>query len=140
MPISIQLSEGLLTPEGEREVFSRMAAALLNVHGLGDNPFMIAAVIGHVHVYPDASCYAGGKSQSLAVIELKVPPVTFPTQDIKDAFVELATDIIDQLKSGVHPKARTFVNVTYATEGAWGIGGKAYTNAALGEAIATAAA
>ncbi len=140
MPISIQVTQGLLTPKGEREVFARVADALLRVHGLAGNSFMTPAVIGHLDVYPEATSYVGGVPQSLAVVEVKVPSVTFPNQDVRDAFVEEATDIIDSLKAGSHPRERTFVNVVYAVEGTWGIGGKAYTNEALGQAIAQAAA
>jgi phenylpyruvate tautomerase PptA (4-oxalocrotonate tautomerase family) len=140
MPISIQLSQGLLTPAGEREVFSRVAEALLHVHGLSGNAFMTPAVIGHVDIYPEEQSYAGGKAQSLAVIEVKVPSVTFPDQSVKGHFIKAATDIIDELKAGKHPRERTFVNVTYAVDGAWGIAGKAYTNADLGQAIGAAAA
>jgi hypothetical protein len=139
MPISVQVTKGLLTPQGEREVHPRMADALLKVHGLSGNAFMEPIVIGHVDVYPEEVSYAGGKSQSLAIVELKVPPSTFPNQEIRDAFVKEATDIIDSLKAGSHPRARTFVNVVYAVEGTWGIGGKAYTSEALGSAIAGAA-
>jgi phenylpyruvate tautomerase PptA (4-oxalocrotonate tautomerase family) len=138
MPILIQLSEGLLTPEGERAVFPRIARALLDVHGLADNAFMTPNVIGHVVVSPAGASYAGGKAQSLAVVEVKVPSVTFPTAEVKEAFVRKVTDIIDDLRAGDHPRARTFVNVTYAVDGTWGIGGKAYTNADLGQAIAEA--
>src|SRR3954469_25344311 len=73
MPIAIQLSPGLLTPEGQRTVFSRIAAILLDVHGLTGNQFMTPNVIGHVTVLPEGSSYAEGKPQSLAVIEVKVP-------------------------------------------------------------------
>lgn len=135
MPFLIQVTKNLLTPQGEREIFPRMAAALLKVHGLTGNAFMTPIVIGHVEVYAEERSFVDGKPQSLAVIELKVPPITFPTQDVKDAFVREATDIIHELRAGSHPKERTFVNVVYAVEGTWGIGGKAYTNAALGEAI-----
>ena len=46
------------------------------------------------------------------------------------------TDVIDELKVGEHPRNRTFVAVFHAVDGAWGIGGNAYTNAELGAAIA----
>ena len=135
MPFSIQVTKNLLTPQGEREVFPRMAAALLKVHGLTGNAFMTPVVIGHVEVYAEERSFVDGKPQSLAIIELKVPSITFPTQDVKDAFVREATDIIHEFRAGSHPKERTFVNVVYAVEGTWGIGGKAYTSAALGESI-----
>ena len=135
MPISIQLSPGLLTREGERAVFGRVADALLEAHGLADNSFMRDNVLGHVEIFAEGASFVAGKAQSLAVIEVKVPSVTFATSDVRQRFVERVTDIIDELKVGPHPRTRTFVNVTYAVDGAWGIGGKAYTNADLGAAI-----
>ena len=138
MPLLIQVSKGLLTPEGEREVYPRMAAALLKVHGLTGNTFMTPIVIGHIHVYPEEHSYVDGKSQSLAVIEVKAPALTFPTQDVSDAFVKEATNIVHEYRAGSHPRERTFVNVVYAVDGTWGIGGKAFTNEALGAAIQAA--
>lgn len=135
MPITIQLSPRLLTEEGERAVFARIADALLEAHGLGGNAFMKENVLGHVEVFPEGASYVGSKAQSLAVIEVKVPSVTFATSEIRQRFVQRVTDIIDELKQGAHPRSRTFVNVTYAVEGTWGIAGKAYTNADLGAAI-----
>ena len=139
MPILVQLSQGLLTAQGERDIFKRVSDTLLQVHGLTGNAFMTQAAIGHVQVSPTGSSYAGGKAQSLPVIEVKVPATTFPAQEVKDAFVKSVTDIVDDLKAGAHPRERTFVNVTYAVDGSWGIGGKAYTNEAPGAAIAAAA-
>ena len=138
MPISVQITEGLLTSAGEREVFARVAAALLEVHGLTGNAFMTPNVIGHVVVTPEASSYVGGKPGSLAIIEVKVPSVTFPNHEVQQAFVARVTDIIDELKAGSHPRSRTFINVTYAVDGTWGIAGKAYTNHDLGAAISGA--
>lgn len=140
MPISIQLSKDLLTPQGEREVFPLVAHALLRTHGLDGNTFMTPNVIGHVVVNPESTSYAGGRPQSLAVVEVKVPATTFPDARVKQAFVSEVTDIIDRFKAGSHPRERTFVNVTYTLDGAWGIGGKAYTNDELGAAIEGAAA
>lgn len=136
MPITIQLTPGLLTPHGERAVFPRVAHALLDVHGLAGNAFMAANVIGHVEMLPEGAAYADGKPQSLAVVEVKVPSITFPNREVRQAFVGRVTDIIDELKAGSHPRNRTFVNVTHALDGAWGIAGKAYTNADLAAAIA----
>jgi len=139
MPLLIQLSKNLLTAKGEGEVFSRIASAMLEVHGLTGNAFMTPNVIGHVVVSPDGTSYAGDKAQSLAVVEVTAPGMTFPNQKVQQDFVARVTDIIDELKAGDHPRSRTFVNVTHAQDGSWGIAGKAYTNAELGQAIASAA-
>lgn len=135
MPIAIQLTSGLLTHDGERTVLSRLAGVLLDVHGLKGNQFMTQNIIGHVTTLPESSAYVDGKAQSLAVIEVKVPAITFGTREVQQAFVERVTDVIDELKAGSHPRSRTYVNVTYAVDGAWGINGKAYTNADLGAAV-----
>ena len=139
MPISINVTQGLLTPQGEHEVLPLVAEALLRVHGLSANRFMAPNVVGHLIVSPESASYAGGKPQSLAVVEVKVPAATFPNAEVKQAFVSAVTDIIDRLNTGAHPRERTYVNVTYAVDGTWGIGGKAYSNAELGAAIQRAA-
>lgn len=138
MPISVQVTRGLLTPAGERQILPQVAAALLAVHGLEQNAFMQAAVIGHLVVSEETAAYVSGGPKSLAVIEVKVPSVTFRDRASQQRFVAAVTDAIDQYKAGDHPKSRTFVNVTYAVDGAWGIAGKAYTNEELGAAIAAA--
>jgi phenylpyruvate tautomerase PptA (4-oxalocrotonate tautomerase family) len=136
MPISVQVTQGLLTNEGQRVVVARIADVLLEVHGLKGNGFMSRNVIGHVTVVSEGAAYVDGKAQSLAVVEVKVPSVTFPNREVQRAFVERVTDVIDELRAAEHPRERTFVNVTYAVDGAWGIAGTADTNAELGAAIA----
>jgi phenylpyruvate tautomerase PptA (4-oxalocrotonate tautomerase family) len=135
MPISVQVTKGLLTPTGEREVFPLVADALLKVHGLSGNRFMTPNVIGHVVVSTESESYVGGKPQSLAIVEVKVPGITFPNAEVKQGFVTAVTDIVDRLKAGSHPRERTFVNVSHAVDGTWGIGGKAYSNAELAAEI-----
>lgn len=139
MPIQIQVTQGLLSPEGERQVFPQVAEALLKVHGLSGNSFMAPNVVGHLSVMPESTSFVGGRPQSLAVIEVKVPAITFPDAEVKQAFVEEVTDIINRLRAGTHPRERTYVNITYAVDGTWGIGGKAYSNNELGVAIQQAA-
>lgn len=140
MPISVQVSQGLLTAKGEKEVFSHITDALLKAHGLTGNSFLTPNVIGHLAITPESHSYAGGKPQSLAVIEVKVPSVAFPDAEVKHSFIEEVTQIIDRFKAVNHPRERTFVNVTYTVDGVWGIGGKAFTDADFGSAIQRAAA
>jgi phenylpyruvate tautomerase PptA (4-oxalocrotonate tautomerase family) len=138
MPISVKVSRGLLTPAGEREVLPRLTHALLEAHGLGDNAFMSAHVVGRLEVGDPSSSYVAGAPKSLAIIEVKVPSATFRDRSTQQRFIAQATDLIDSLKAGDHPRTRTYVNVTYAVDGAWGIAGQAYSNEELGAAIAAA--
>jgi len=136
MPISVQITRGLLTPDGERQIVPRIAEALLAGHGLADNAFMKQNVFGHLLISEPDGAFVGGLAQSLAVVEVKVPSVTFTERATREKFVQTVTDLIHELRAGSHPKQRTFVNITYAVDGAWGIGGKAYSNDDLGAAIA----
>ena len=135
MPISVQVTRGLLTPSGERQIVPRVAAALLEAHGLGGNAFMKENVVGHLVVFEEGTSFVGGKPQSLAIVEVKVPSVTFRDRAVQESFIHAVTRIVDELKAGEHPTSRTYVNVTHAVDGTWGIAGKAYTNDDLGAAI-----
>lgn len=140
MPISVKVSRDLLTSAGEREVLPRLTRALLEAHGLSGNAFMADNVVGRLEVGELGSSYVGGKAQSVAIVEVKVPSATFRDRATQQRFVAEATDVIDALKAGDHPKTRTYVNVMYAVDGAWGIAGKAYSNEELGAAIAASVA
>ena len=61
-----------------------------------------------------------------------------PTQELKDAWISEGTEIIAQATQGRIRREHIFANVNYAVEGAWGIGGKAFSNEALGSAVAAA--
>jgi phenylpyruvate tautomerase PptA (4-oxalocrotonate tautomerase family) len=74
------------------------------------------------------------------VVELKVPSFALPSAAQKAGFVKEATDIVFNAAEGHHPRERIFVNMVYAVDGLWGIGGKAYTNAELGDAVNRASA
>ena len=136
MPITIQVTRGLLTPDGERTILRRVAHVLLDVHGLSNNSFMQHNVVGHLVISEPGGVFVGGQSASLAVIEIKVPSVTFRDRATQQRFIAAVTDIVDELAAGKHPRERTFVSVTYAVDGAWGIAGTAYSNDELGAAIA----
>jgi phenylpyruvate tautomerase PptA (4-oxalocrotonate tautomerase family) len=88
---------------------------------------------------PEGRIFTGGRAENAIFVELKVPSVTFTTQEQRQGFVDDVNAILDELTHGTYPKDRTFVNITYAVDGSWGVAGKAWTNAELGEAIAHAA-
>ena len=138
MPIQIIVPEGALTPSGEAEAFGKLTELLLRLHGLTGNRFMTPNVIGEVTVVPKSRTYSGGKPADIAVFELKVPSFVLPTQELKDAWISEGTDIIERAAGGRIKREHIFANVSYAVDGGWGIGGEAYSNAALGSAVAAA--
>ena len=101
---------------------------------------MTPNVIGEVTVVPKAAPRSSGKPTDIVVVELKVPSFVRPRQEMKDAWIAEGTAIIEQAAAGRIKREHIFSSVTYAVEGAWGIGGTAYSNAALGSAVAAEAA
>jgi len=140
MPIQIIVPEGVLTADAEAEAFRKLTDLLLRLHGLSGNKFMTPNVIGEVTVVPKGRTFSGGKPTDIAVFELKVPSFVLPTQELKDAWIGEGTDIIEQATKGRIKREHIYASVSYAVEGAWGIGGTAYSNAALGSAVTGAAA
>jgi hypothetical protein len=138
MPIQIIVAEGVLTPASEAEAFRKLTELLLRLHGLAGNRFMTPNVIGEVTVVPKGRTFSGGKPADIAVFELKVPSFVLPTQELKDAWIAEGTDIIEEAAAGRVKREHIYANVSHAVEGAWGIGGKAFSNAALGSAVAAA--
>jgi hypothetical protein len=140
MPIQIIVPEGVLTSDAEAEAFQKLTDLLLRLHGLSGNAFMTPNIIGEVTVVPKGRTFSGGKPTDIAVFELKVPSFVLPTQALKDAWIAEGTDILEQAARGRLKRGHIFASVSYAVEGAWGIGGIAYSNADLGAAVAAQAA
>jgi hypothetical protein len=77
------------------------------------------------------------------MVELKLPNVALSDLETRAAFIRAATEIVDGLTVEGHAPEDTWVNILHAQDGAWGIGGRAYTGEALlaeAEAAATAVA
>lgn len=140
MPIQIIVAEGVLTAVAQADAFRKLTDLLLRLHGLSGNAFMTPNVIGEVTVVPKGRTFSGGQPTDIAVFELKVPSFVLPTQELKDAWIAQGTDIIEQAAGGRLKREHIFSSVSYAVEGAWGIGGIAYSNADLGAAVAAQAA
>jgi len=139
MPITLTVPEGLLSANAEAEVFADLTDALLTVGGLHGNAFMTPNVVGSINVLPQRHLFAGGEAGPAAFIELKLPAIALATAEARQAFIAKATDVVERAAGGRLPRERIWTNVVYAQDGAWGIGGKAYTNDDLIGAVQRAA-
>ncbi len=97
---------------------------------------MTPAVVGSLNIVPEGRIFTGGNVARAVFVELKVPSITFTSQEQRQGYLDDVNAILDELTRGTYPKDKTFLNITYAVDGSWGIGATAYTNAALGAAIA----
>ncbi|MBC7956074.1 MAG: 4-oxalocrotonate tautomerase [Cytophagales bacterium] len=135
MPLTLTLTEGVLPKGTEKATFARLSDAMLKWHGLTGNKVMTPNVIGSINVVSAEHTFSGSKEARIAFIEWKVPSFAFTTREIQNGYVEEATNIVHDASGGKLPKEFIWVNVVHAVDGAWGINGKAMTNAQLGEAV-----
>lgn len=140
MPITLTVSEGLLSSEAQAQAFAGLTDAVLDVAGLAGNEFMTANVIGSINVLPAGHVLAAGRPIAAAFIELKLPEIALATAEAKRAFIARATDVVERAAEGRIKREHIWSNIVYAPEGAWGIAGESYSNADLVSAIASAAA
>ena len=135
MPITVTVTQAVFTPTNEKKIVPELAALMMRLHGLTDNKFITPVVIGSLNVISPDLIFSGGIPATALFIEWKLPAFTFSTQEIRNSYVQEATDIAIELSEGKLTKKNVFVNVVHAVDGIWGVNGKAYTNAELGEAV-----
>lgn len=136
MPLTLTLTEGVL-PKGQGKIaFARLSEAMLKWHGLTGNKVMTPNVIGSIHVLAKDQTFTGMRETPVAFIEWKVPSFAFTNREIQLGYFEEATSIIHATSGGNLPKDNIYINVIHAVDGAWNLGGKARTNAELGELVA----
>ncbi|WP_321886243.1 tautomerase family protein [Paraburkholderia bannensis] len=139
MPITLTVSEGVLSADAEVQTFAALTQALLSVAQLEGNAFMTPNVIGTLNVIPASRVFSAGKPAAAAFVELTLPQIALATPEAKQAFTEKATTILEQAAGGRLARDRIWTNIVYAADGSWGIAGRAHSNADLVEAIQEAA-
>lgn len=140
MPITVTAPQGVLTDQGECDILPQLTLALIEVSGLTGNEFFADIVGGTVHVLAPQHIYAGGVNRLVVMVELKLPNIGLPTLESRAAFIAAATAVVDTLTVEGHRPEDTWVNILNAPDGAWGLGGRAWTGDDLIAAVATSAA
>ena len=135
MPITVSAPRGVLTVAGEKAILPKITDAILEINGAVGNPFFTSMVGGHVEILDPAAVFVGGVTCSLVVVKFDVPNLAFNTPELRAAFIEAATRIVEECTVAGHKPENTWVTIWNAPDGAWGMGGVAYTNEALVAAI-----
>ncbi len=138
MPITVTAPRGVLTDSGERYILPLLTTALVEASGLAGNAYFTSLVGGTVHILEPEHVYGGGVNRPLVMVELKLPNIGLPTLEARAAFIAAATQIVGQLTVAGHDPNDTWVNILNAPDGAWGIGGRAYSGDDLIAAVAAA--
>lgn len=136
MPLTLTLTEGVLPRGSEKATFQRLCEAMLKWHGLSGNRAMTPNVVGSIQIVPKDGTFAGLVPTSVVFIEWKVPSFAFTDRDAQRGYIEEATDIVHEASGRQHPKAQIWCSVVHAVDGAWGVAGRALTNAELAAGVA----
>ena len=131
MPLTLTITEGVLSKGQESIAFTRLSDAMIKWHGLAGNTAIESNIVGSINLLPKEHTFAGSKESSVVFIEWKVPSFAFNSREIQLGYIKEATDIIHSMSGEKQPRERIWVNVVHAVDGAWGIGGIALTNAQL---------
>ncbi|MEO8154376.1 MAG: 4-oxalocrotonate tautomerase [Rhizobacter sp.] len=109
---------------------------MLRWHGLLGNEAMTPNVVGSINVVAEEHTFSGHKAMPVVFVEWKVPSFAFSSREVQLGYVEEATNIVHEASGRRQPKEHIWVNVVHAVDGAWGVAGKALTNAELLDGVA----
>jgi hypothetical protein len=96
---------------------------------------MTPNVVGSIHVLRKEETFSGMNETRVVFIEWKVPSFAFADRKSQIGYIEEATHIVHEASGGQQPKEHIWCNIVHAVDGGWGIGGRALTNAELGESV-----
>jgi hypothetical protein len=136
MPLTLTITDGVLPPGQEKVAFERLTQAMLVAHNAVGNAVMTRNVVGSLHVVPRGTTFTGAVETTVVFIEWKVPAFAFADEAVQKQYYAAASDIIDELSGGRHPRDNTYINVVHTVDGAWNFEGVRMTNAEIGARVA----
>eukprot|EP00545_Synedropsis_sp_CCMP1620_P014531 CAMPEP_0119010002 /NCGR_PEP_ID=MMETSP1176-20130426/4732_1 /TAXON_ID=265551 /ORGANISM="Synedropsis recta cf, Strain CCMP1620" /LENGTH=139 /DNA_ID=CAMNT_0006962591 /DNA_START=71 /DNA_END=490 /DNA_ORIENTATION=+ len=139
MPLTLTITEGVLTKTQAVTAVERLSDAFLQRHGLMGNTVMTPNTTANVVFVEHGLSFSGGKPFSGVWVEWKVPSFAFATEEVQKGYGEDASNIIQELTKGKQPVDNVYFNVVHSVDGTWALDGKAMTNEELGAAIAKGA-
>ena len=135
MPITLTISEDLLPAASAEQVMADLSDALLEVDHLTGNTFMTPNIVSVLQLLPSGRLFAAGRPAKGALVELKLPAIALASGEAKQAYIDKATGAVERACEGRLRRDQIWVNVVYAADGAWGIAGQSFSNAALIAAV-----
>lgn len=132
MPITVQVTEGLLDAEGKKKLFNGITTSILKVNRVPDNDFALRHLIGNIITVPADSSFAGGKNEPFVNVGLAVPVYSMTEPAQRQQFTSEITDLVMELTGLV--RDRVYINMLYG-DGFWGVGGIAFPNDVLKETV-----
>src|ERR1700736_5195093 len=127
MPMIDVYAPNDLFPDGvDREVAEDLTLALLRAEGVQQPaPVQLNNTAAYIHRLNPKAVHTGTASARTVRIQVLTPPGALNRAGQR-SFVADATAIVARIAGDPTPPARTWVLLTEAAEGGWGIGGTAF--------------
>lgn len=125
--IDIYVPEGLVPASKKRELAKEMTLTLLKAEGVTKpGQVHLDNTAAYIHELPATDIHTAATDQAKVVrIQVLTPPRVL-TRDGQKFLVKEATDLIAKVVGDESQKERTWVLLTEAADGGWGINGTAY--------------
>ncbi|RKH10435.1 4-oxalocrotonate tautomerase [Corallococcus sp. CA053C] len=137
--IDIVASAGTFPESNEATLLERTTACLLQWEKVAGIPLATANTGAFLNVLPRGRVAAGGKPDRVVRVQILTPAKGL-TQEQRAGITAGISDIVGELAAEPGLRDRTWVLFHEAVDGGWGIAGRAYTNAELGDAVRASAA
>jgi phenylpyruvate tautomerase PptA (4-oxalocrotonate tautomerase family) len=136
--IDIVAPEGTFPESSEAALLERATTCLLEWEKTTGIPIATANTGAFLSVLPAPRVTAGGKPDRVVRVQILTPARAL-SQEQRAGITAGITAIVGELASEPSVRDRTWVLFHEAVDGGWGIAGRAYTNADLGEAVRASA-
>ena len=128
MPMIDVYAASDLFPEGtDRALAAELTAALLRAEGVATpGPAHLNNTGAHIHRMPASTVHTAGTDEARTVrVQVITPPAAL-TRDGQKQLVAQATEIVARISGDPSQAGRTWVLLSEAVEGGWGIAGTAF--------------
>ncbi|WP_238014495.1 hypothetical protein KZZ52_06225 [Dactylosporangium sp. AC04546] len=125
--IDVYAPADLFPPDADRPLAARLTAALLRAEGVADpGPAHLHNTGAYVHRMPASAVHTAATDGARTVrVQVLTPPGVLDREGQRSLVKEVTAIVADLAQDQTQP-ARTWVLLTEAAEGGWGIAGTAY--------------
>jgi phenylpyruvate tautomerase PptA (4-oxalocrotonate tautomerase family) len=127
--IDITAPEDLFPAEVHRQLAEELTTALLQAEGAPLAPPFLENTAAYLHLLPAGAVHTAGTAAARTVrVQVLTPPDALDREG-QIRFVAEATDIVARLAQDPTQRSRTWVLLTEAVDGGWGVAGRALDSA-----------
>lgn len=125
--IDVYAPEGLFPPKSERALGEKMTRAVLRAEGVASpGAFHLGNTAAFIHLLPEACVQTAASAHARAVrVQVLTPPAALSREGQKQLVKEI-TEIVAEVSGDASLNTSTWVLLTEAAEGGWGISGTAF--------------